>query len=228
MRIAATVLTMAALLVWARVGPGAFGAGLFILLAVLAFESRTGWARSLDASADAWVVAHRSRGLWVASADMFRALGEPVIVAPFALAAAVVLSSRARSPIRGIVLLGALTVGVAIEETLKLVLVSFPSGHVMGTATLLGLIAVFLAQGRGPAIKIGLALTAAAGVVFVGVLALVCQAHSVTDVLGGMALGAAMVSLGVAIVNAVESRRRPMRTGMADPDRSVRSRVPVA
>ena len=228
MRVAATVLTMAALLVWARVGPGAFAAGLFILLAVLGVESRTEWARALDASADAWVDPHRTRELTHHAARLWDHLGEPAYVAFFAVAVGALLSWRARSAIRGVVLVGAIGIGVVIEYAIKGILVSFPSGHVMGITTLLGLIAVLLAERRGLVAKAALAGATAAGVVFVAGLAVYSGAHSVTDVFGGAVLGAAMVSLGVAVVNGVESRKRPARPVRVGPHRDVRRRVPAA
>lgn len=229
LRLAATVLTAAAALVWARVGPGALGAGLCALLAVLALESKTAWARALDASAHEMVAAHQTRELRWSAARVFALCGEPVYVALLAAVCGALLSLRARSAIRGVVLVGAMGVGVGVEYALKLALVSFPSGHVMGTATLLGLIAAFSAQGRGLGVKAAWALMAAAGVVSMACLALYCGVHSVTDVLGGMVLGAAMVSLGVAVVGAVESKRpAALPAAGVSAQRAVRSRVPAA
>lgn len=228
MRIAAMVLTMAALFAWARVGPAALAAGLFTLLGLLAFESRTGWAKALDASVDASVHQHRNPGLMREVGNIWGHLGEPAHVALFAVVVGALLSWRAGSVVRGVVLGGAVGVGVVLEYAIKSVLVSFPSGHVMGTTTLLGLIAVFLADGRGLFVKAAWAGVAAAGVVFVASMALYSGAHTVSDVLGGLVLGSAMVSLGVALVRAVESRKRPAHRGRSTADTSVRSRVPVA
>ena len=118
---------------------------------------------------------------------------------------------------RGVVVVGGVAVGVAVEETLKAVITRtpstlaelddgslleyahfFPPGHVTAAATLLGMIVMCLGIGRRRIVKATLAVPAAAGVLFVAFLALHTRAHIFTDVIGGMLLGAAIVAAGAA------------------------------
>jgi membrane-associated phospholipid phosphatase len=63
------------------------------------------------------------------------------------------------------------------------------------------MIAVCLGVGCSPARKATLAGFAIAGVVIVAVLALYSYAHTFTDVMGGMALGAGIVAAGAAAIS---------------------------
>jgi len=187
-----------------------------MLLAGLAVQAQAAWAHSLNGSVRMWVSAHRSPAERADAAAVFRALGEPAHVAAFILGCGVLLAVAARSPVRAVVPAGAAGVGGMIEQTLKATVGhGFPSGHVMGTATLFGLIAVCLAMGRGRAVKALLAVPVLAGTALMACLAVYCGAHTVTAVLGGALLGAAMVALGAAVVAAVESRPVPVRRQFA-------------
>jgi undecaprenyl-diphosphatase len=106
-------------------------------------------------------------------------------------------------------------VGAAVEATLKSVIGrtatsgpllhyphTFPSGHVTGTAALLGMIAVCLGTGRSRAVKTALAVLVTCAVLFVAYLALYIGAHTFTDVIGGMLLGGAIVAAGSAVLAA--------------------------
>ena len=216
LRLVATVLTAVALFVWARLGPAPLAAGLFTVLAGLAVKANDGWAHSLEASAQAWIRAHRTPGAKADASAIFGALGEPVYVAAFAAGCGVLLAAHARSAIRSVVLAGAVGVGVVIEQALKAAVGhGFPSGHVMGTATLFGLIAVLLATGRRASVGAMLAVPALAAVGFMAVLAVYCGAHTVAAVIGGAVLGSALVALGTAVVVVVESRPVPVRRQFA-------------
>ena len=127
------------------------------------------------------------------------------------------LSFRARSAIPLIGVSGTVGLGVVVEQTLKAVIGrtastgplvdyphSFPSGHVTGTAALLGTIAVFLGAGANRAVRTTLAGLVVTAVV--AVLALYTGAHTVSDVIGGMLLGGAIVALCAA---GVRSRAWP-------------------
>jgi len=222
----AAVFTAVALLVWARLGPAPLAAGFFTVLAGLALQANAAWAHSLDTSVQAWVSAHRSPVAKADASAVFGALGEPRYVAVFAVACGILIAVEARSAIRSVVLVGAVGVGVVIEQTLKtMVGHGFPSGHVMGTATLFGLIAVCLATGRRLAVRATLAVPVLAGVVFMAFLAVYCGAHTISAVIGGTVLGAALVALGTAVVFAVAARpppvRRPRTTGTAVRPRAV-------
>ena len=69
------------------------------------------------------------------------------------------------------------------------------------------MIAVCLGAGRSRAAKLTLAALVVAGVVFVALLALYTGAHTFTDVVGGMLLGGAIVSLGAAVLSASARRK---------------------
>lgn len=216
LRLAATVLTAVALFVWARLGPAPLAAGLFTVLAGLAVKVDGAWAHTLETSAQAWMAAHRTPGAKAEAAALFGALGQPVYVAVFAAGCGVLLAVQARSAIRSVVLAGAVGVGVVIEQTMKAAVGhAFPSGHVMGIATLFGLIAVCLATGHRPVVRAILAVPVLVGVVFMAFLAVFCGAHTVAAVIGGAVLGAALVALGTAAVVAVESRPLPVRRPFA-------------
>lgn len=212
LRLAATVLTAVALLVWARLGPAPLAAGLFTLLAGLAVTADGAGAHRLETSVQAWIGAHCTPGAKAEAAAVFGAFGQPVYFAVFAAGCGVLLAVQARSAIRSVVPAGAVGLGVVIERTMKAAVGhEFPSGHVMGIATLVGLIAVCLATGRRPAVRAMLAVPVLLGVGFMGFLAVYCGAHTVAAVMGGAVLGAALVALGTAAVVAVEKRPLPVR-----------------
>ena len=213
-------------------GPAALAAGLFTVLAGLAVEANAAWAHSLNGSVQMWISAHRSPGARAGAAAVFRAFGEPAYGAALVVGSGVLLAVVARSAVCFIVPAGAVGVGGVIEQTLKAAAGhGFPSGHVMGTATLLGLITVGLAMGRRPAVRALLAVPVLAATWLMGCLAVYCGAHTATAVLGGAVLGAAMVALGAAVVFAVEARPLPVRrqrTVAVQAGADLRPRVAVA
>lgn len=194
-------------------------AGLFAALAALAVGINAEWISTLDASVETWVGAHRSRRWLLDAAGIFRFVGEPVHVAGAALVFGTVLSLRARSALPGVLIVGGIGVGVVVEQTLKAIVGrtsttvaelqdkqplafehSFPSGHVTGTAALLGMIAVCLGTGRSRAVKTALAVPVVAGVLAVAFIAMYVRAHTFSDVIGGMLLGGAIVTLGAVVL----------------------------
>jgi undecaprenyl-diphosphatase len=161
-------------------------------------------------------------------------IGEPFHVAVAGVISGTLLAVQARSAIRAVFVVGAVGVGEVAEQILKAVVErtpatlaelhdgpvlsyahSFPSGHVTGSATLFGAIAVCLGIGRSRLVKAALALFVAAGVFFVAFLALYSRAHIFTDTIGGMVLGGALVALGAAVV--VPSSRRDPTTANGPP-----------
>lgn len=239
------------MLFWARVGFGMLSAGLWILLAVLALFINTGWLTALDTSVELWFSAHRSRSVLAVLSTAYRFIGQPVYFAAAVVACAVILARRARSVVPAAVLVAAVGVAVVVEEALKAIvgrsaeavagfadpskqlapgaklmfLHSFPSGHVTAFAVLLGLVAVGLVAGRSPAVKVQASVLAAAAVGWVGFMALYVRAHTLTDVIGGMLLGGAIVALGAAVLGRMlpvapvprPASARPARPSAAEP-----------
>lgn len=200
----------------------ALAAGLFTALAALAVGINADWLAALDTSVADWFGAHRSRRRDQQAAGVFGYIGRPVHVLVVAAVCGTLLSLRARSAIPLIGVTGAVGLGVVVEQTLKAVIGrtastgplvdyphSFPSGHVTGTAALLGTIAVFLGAGANRAVRTALAALVVAAVVAVAVLALYTGAHTLSDVIGGMLLGGAIVALSTAGVQRRGGRLAP-------------------
>lgn len=184
---------------------------------MLAAAINTEWLTALDTSVAEWFDAHRSRQRDREAIGVFGYLGRPLHVLAAAVVGGTLLSVRDRSAVPVLTVTGAVGVGFAVEQILKAVIGrtaatgplvdyphSFPSGHVTGAAALLGTIAVFLGAGAGRAVTTALATAVAGCVLAVAVLALYTGAHTLTDVLGGMLLGGAIVALSAGIA----TRRR--------------------
>jgi undecaprenyl-diphosphatase len=156
----------------------------------------------------------------------FAYLGRPLHVAGAGVVAGTLLSIQARSVLRGLLVIGGVGAGVVGEQALKAIIKrspqtqaglhdgslvhfqhTFPSGHVTGAATLLGMIAVCVGAGRSPALKAALAIPVVLGVLCVAFLALYSRAHIFSDVLGGMFLGGGIVALGAAILAGAQPAR---------------------
>lgn len=213
-------------------------AGLFGVLALLAVEINSWWMTALDTSVWNWLDAHRSHRGQGDSVGVFSYIGQPVHVAIAGVVGGTLLSLRARSVMRLVVVTGTVGAGAVIEQTLKAVVErtpqnlhqlrtgsmvdwsildsyahSFPSGHVTGSATLFGTVAVCLGIGRSRTARVAISGAAVAGVLAVSLLALYVRAHIFTDVIGGMVLGGALVALGAtAIVSATPSEADTPKT----------------
>ena len=204
----------------------ALAAGLCTALATLAVGINAEWLAAVDASVETWFGTHRSPRWQVDESGIFRFVGQPVYVASTAVVCGTLLSLRVRSAIPAVLVVGGVAVGVVVEQTLKAVVGrtstavaelqdrpllafehSFPSGHVTGSAALLGMIAVCLGAGRSRAAKTALAVLVVAGVLFVAFTAVYARAHTFSDVIGGMILGGAIVTLGAAVLGITNSRR---------------------
>lgn len=182
--------------------------GLLAGLAALAAGINDAWASGLDTWVLDWFDAHRTARRDREDGRLFAYLGRPTHVLVTALVCGAALSARWRSPLPVALITGAVGVGVVVEQTLKAVIGrtatdlplahyahSYPSGHVTGAAALLGSIAVCLGIGLGWAARAALAGLVSVCVVVVAFLALYIGAHTLTDVVGGMLLGGAIVAL---------------------------------
>ncbi|WP_454788268.1 phosphatase PAP2 family protein [Mycolicibacterium lutetiense] len=179
----------------------------FIGVGFIAYMARTGSAvdhRVLD-----WFVAQRSAGL-TGIATFITDLGSPAAIALIAVGAAALIWVRTRAARLAIVVVA--TVGVAsVVSTLGKWVVgshrppaavqlltetdhSFPSGHVTGTAALLGILAVVVGARSGH--TVGLLVGATVATFVVVATRLYLGVHWLTDVSGGFLLGSAAVLLG--------------------------------
>lgn len=196
-------------------------AGLFTALAALALAIDLPALLTIDTSVADFFEPHRTVRRDEAATGVWAFIGKPVHVLIPAVAFGALFSALARSVMPAVSIIGAIGVGVVIEETLKAVIErtvtsgplleyphSFPSGHVTGTLALLGMVAVCLGAGRSCALKARLAVLVIAGVLFVAILALFTGAHTFTDVIGGMLLGGSIIALGAAILDASTVRHR--------------------
>lgn len=193
---------------------GLLSAGLVAVVVLLALTINSAALTALDRSVWAWFDVHQSPSWHVDSTGAFSYLGRPLHVATAGVLCGALLAARARSLAPAVLVIGGVGVGVIAEQALKATVGriadiapmypanyhhSFPSGHVTGCATLLGLTAVCLGAGRSRTRRAVLTGLVLAGVVTVALLALYSYSHTFTDVLGGMALGGGIVAAGAAL-----------------------------
>ncbi len=215
--IVAATFGASALLVQGRLALVMLAAALFTVLLMLALHVNAHWLISLDDAVETWLNAHRSQRWQVDADGWFSYVGRPFHVAAAGLVSGALLSLQARSALRGLLVIGGVGAGVIGEQTLKAIIGrtpetlaalhdgsltayahSFPSGHVTGATTLLGMIAVCFGAERSRAVKAALGVPVVLGVLCVAFLALYSRAHIFSDVLGGMFLGGGIVALGAA------------------------------
>jgi len=188
-------------------------AGLFLALVALAADISAKWLEGLDITVAQRFAGHESHKSSVVADAVFGFIGQPAGVAVVAAVCGTLLSLRAGSPLPVVLLIGAVAAAVAVEQTLKTVVGrtvesvwlmnyvhSYPSGHVAGSAALLGTIAVLLGCGRRREVKAALATVVVICVLAVAFMALYVHAHLFSDVIGGMLLGGAVVSSGAAVL----------------------------
>src|SRR6185369_17372561 len=83
---------------------------------------------------------------------------------------------------------------------------SFPSGHVTGTAALLGIIAVIVGTDRARARRVWLTIGVVTGVLVVAATRLYLGVHWLTDVTAGAILAAVFVTIGTTVFAALHDR----------------------
>jgi undecaprenyl-diphosphatase len=193
------------------------GAGLLAALLALAGAISTGWIEAFDLTVAEHFGAHKSRKTTLVTDAIFGFIGRPEGVGITAAVVGGLLSVRARSAAPVVLVMGAVAASVAVEHVLKATfgrtlpaalnhslmvnyIHSYPSGHVAGSAALLGTIAVVLGQGCGPRTKRLLAGGVAVCVLSVAIMALYVHAHLFSDVVGGVFLGGAVISLATALL----------------------------
>ena len=210
---------------------------LFVVLALIAQHAATGTA--LDHAVLDAMIHHRHPALtWWAIA--VTEIGSPVGVGALTLLCSAVLWRRLASPWPALVVVGAVAGAGILSTAIKIIVgahrpplsvqlitetdPSFPSGHVTGTLALLGaLTAVLGHHRRTPARAVLLALTAA-GAVTVALTRLYLGVHWVSDVAGGLLLGA-LAAIGAHLVYRYVAHRTDGSTGssslMPEPGRTV-------
>ena len=206
-------------------------AGSALALVVLALQvSHGGWLTDVDRSVTAWTIAHRSPvggHVAVAVTNLFG----PVETVGAAVIVAVLVGWWLRSLPAGLTIVaavgGASVTGwlikllvararppVLIQETVETDY-SFPSGHVTGTAAVMGITAAVLVVGRSRAFRALLTAVAAVVVCAVAASRVYLGVHWLTDVVAGALLGAMAVTIAAPSLHALRSE------AMA-PDRAVR------
>lgn len=226
--VVALLLGVCALFSHRRLAAALRFAGLLTALTGLTIGVHThGWVTGLDSPIMSWFVAHRSVGFNVAAA-VIADLGSPAATAAAGLICGALLSWRARSVIPGVVVIGTVAAAALAEIALKAVVGrprtpaelqfpigsdhSFPSGHVTGTAALLGIIAVCVGVGRSRTVRAWLAGSVVAGVLVVALARLYLCAHWLTDVIAGAVLAGVFVTLSAALFGALQARSSQVGT----------------
>lgn len=171
-----------------------------------------------------WFVAQRNAAL-TGVATLITDVGSPAAIAALAVVAAVLIWARTRAAGTAIAVVA--TVGLAsAASTVSKALVgshrppaavqlltetdhSYPSGHVTGTAALLGILAIVVGTRTGQVV--GLLVCAAVATLVVAATRLYLGVHWLTDVAGGLLLGSASVLLGWAFL-ARSADRTPGRS----------------
>ncbi|WP_405161588.1 phosphatase PAP2 family protein [Nocardia sp. NBC_01499] len=190
--------------------------------------AKSGWLTGADVAVLDWFVGHRSPGL-TAIARAVTSVGSPAGVAIIGVLLAGFLGWRRRSVLPTVLILGIVVVAAAASTITKLVVgrarpapmyqlmtetdLSYPSGHVTGTAALAGAV-LLVYLGAKPTVLRGTAaaLLATVVVLVVALTRLYLGVHWLTDVVGGSLLGSAVVLLGAAVQPYLRSRspRRPV------------------
>ncbi|OCB53675.1 hypothetical protein A5722_23540 [Mycobacterium vulneris] len=203
----------------------------FAGVGIIAHTARAGTVvdhRVLD-----WFVAQRNAAL-TGIATLITDVGSPAAIAAIAaiaVVAAVLIWARTRAAGTAIAVVA--TVGLAsAASTVSKALVgshrppaavqlltetdhSYPSGHVTGTAALLGILAIVVGTRTGQVV--GLLVCAAVATLVVAATRLYLGVHWLTDVTGGLLLGSAAVLLGWAFLARSADRTPETTEDSAEP-----------
>ncbi|MFV8264211.1 phosphatase PAP2 family protein [Mycolicibacterium peregrinum] len=160
-----------------------------------------------------WIVARRNPGL-TGLATFITDLGSPAAIVLIAVAAAVLIWLRTRAVRPALVVVATVGIASVVSTVGKWVAGShrppaavqlltetdhsFPSGHVTGTAALLGILAVVAGARGGHTVL--LLVAAVVATLIVAATRLYLGVHWLTDVSGGFLLGSAAVLLGWAFL----------------------------
>jgi undecaprenyl-diphosphatase len=177
-----------------------------------------GWVTRLDTATTSWLVAHRSVGFDVA-ASVITDLGSPIATAAAGAIFAALLCWRARSTIPGIIVIGTVSAAALASTVLKVVVdrprpplqwqivretdPSFPSGHVTGTAALLGIIAFCVGTACSRTVRAWLASGVITAVAVIAATRLYLGVHWLSDVAAGAILAAVFVTIGATVLGAL-------------------------
>src|SRR6202022_1444889 len=163
---------------------------------------QSGWLTRADSPTLAWFMVHRTTA-WTDAAVTVTTIGGPVGVAVVAGVVAVILAWRQHSPRPAVVLLGSLmTAGAghmwtkfavgrdrppASAHLISEVDFSYPSGHVAGSAALIGAMLLLYLQGSHGRLSRAVAVVGAGlSVTAVAASRLYLGVHWLTDVIGGV------------------------------------------
>lgn len=228
--VATAVLLIGAVLCDGRRALTLLAGGLLAALVLFGLVIDACWVEAIDAAVSNRFGDHKSHHTTVVTDAIFTIIGDPAGVAIAAAVFGGLLSFRARSVIPIVLVMGAVATAVAIEHTLKALLGrairpdapaqwsvitdyvhTYPSGHVAGSAALLGTIAVISSIGWARSAKVTLAVLVVLCVLNVAVMALYVHAHLFSDVIGGMLLGGAVVTTSAVVATGhTIGRRRPV------------------
>jgi membrane-associated phospholipid phosphatase len=175
----------------------------FVASGIVAHVAAAGTAA--DHAVLAWMVAHRHPQL-TSSAIAVTTLGSPSGVAILAVVAAAMSWWRMKTARPAILILMTVAAAGAVSTLTKVVVgahrpphavqlitetdPSFPSGHVTGTLALLGAVAVVVRHHARPAASMLMTAMAAVVSAVVALTRLYLGVHWLTDVVGGLLLGA--------------------------------------